>query len=405
MQIQNQAPEASKSHLPDAPADPKSEPLMPVTTAQDDDPEEIFLKAVAEIETQPLPLRPEVCWPLVFLTLICFLSFVGGTIIALITYPTVTIEVMPVTKRITFTTQLSLATHVLAPVTLTKSDMLPTTGKGYQDAKAASGTLTFYNGQATAQTVPNGTVFTGTGGIKVSTDQAAAIPQGNPPTYGQASVTAHALVPGSAGNIARGDINTTIALAVFVKNSAFAGGQNQRDYQAVAQSDQDRLTVQLRNTLARDIPQAFPLATGEQVFSTDCVFKASPNHQIGEEANTLTVRATEICKGTAYNTEQLTQRATTLFIAQTTPGMQYQLVGSVQVQVVSVTPLTVSCRGLWTYTLSQDYEQFLAEQIAGDSPQQARKYLLHTGFLTRATVPDKLPQDPAHIHFQVFIGL
>jgi hypothetical protein len=69
------------------------------------------------------------------------------------------------------------------------------------------------------------------------------------------------------------------------------------------------------------------------------------------------------------------------FAAQASPGAQYHLVGEVQVQVVNTTPLIVSCRGLWAYTLSQDYEQFLAERIAGDSPQQAHKYLLHTGLL------------------------
>jgi hypothetical protein len=79
--------------------------------------------------------------------------------------------------------------------------------------------------------------------------------------------------------------------------------------------------------------------------------------------------------------------------------------GDVQVRVIGVSPLTVSCRGLWAYELSQDYEQFLAEKIAGDSPEQARKYLLQTGFLTHATVPEKLPLDPAHIHFQVYIDI
>jgi hypothetical protein len=405
MQTQNQAQEASRPYLPDAPADPQSEPLLSVTTTQDDDPEEIFLNAVAEIETQPLPQLQEVCWPFVILTLMFFLSFVGGTIIGLITYPTVTIDVVPVTKHIAFTTQLSIATRVLAPVTLAKSDTVPTTGKGHQDAKAASGILTFYNGQAIAQTIPIGSVLTGTDGSKVSTDQAITIPPGNPPTYGQTSVTAHALVPGSAGNLAAGDINTTIALAVFVKNGTFVGGQNQRDYRAVAQSDQDRLTVQLRNMLAQAIPQTFPLAVGEQALPTDCAFKVSPNHQVGAEANTLTVTATETCKGIAYNTDQLTQRATTLFTARTDPGVQYQLVGSVQVQVVSATPLTVFCRGLWVYVLSQDYQQFLAEKIAGKTPQEARKYLLETGVLTRATIPEKLPQDPAHIRFRILIGV
>ena len=40
-----------------------------------------------------------------------------------------------------------------------------------------------------------------------------------------------------------------------------------------------------------------------------------------------------------------------------------------------------------------------------DGPAARLAGLLQTGFLTRATVPEKLPQDPGHIHFQVFIGL
>ena len=406
MQRHSQPPEAPMPHLPNVVTDPRSEPVTPLADTQDDDPEEIFLRAVAEIDTQPLPAQQqEVCWPLVFLTLVFFFSFLGGSIIALLTYPTVTIAVVPVTKQVSLTTPLALPTRALAPVTLTRSLTATTTGKGHQDARSAAGVLTFYNGQATAQSIPGGTVLTGSDGVKVATDQAITIPPGTPPTYGQASVIAHALVPGSVGNIAAGDINTTIALAVFVKNSAFAGGQNQRDYPAVSQYDQDQLTVRLRDALAQAIPQAFPLALGEQVFPTDCTFKVSPNHQIGAEATALTITAGETCTGIAYNSQQLTQRATALFTQQATPGTHYQLVGEVQVRVIGVSPLTVSCRGLWAYALPQDYEQFLAEKIAGDSPQQAQQYLLQTGFLTRATVPKKLPPDPAHIHFQVYIGI
>jgi hypothetical protein len=405
MQRHHQAPEAPMPHLPDVVTDPHSEAVTPLAATQDDDPEEIFLRAVAEIDTQPLPPQQEICWPLVFLTLVFFFSFMGGSIIALLTYPTVTIAVVPVTKQVSLTAPLTLPTRTLAPVTLTRSLTTGTTGKGHQDAQAATGTLTFYNGQATAQTIPGGTVLTGQDGTKVATDRAVTIPPGTPPTYGQASVTTHALVAGSAGNIATGDINTTIALAVFVKNSAFAGGQNQRDYPAVAQRDQDRLIVQLRKTLAQALLEAFPLAAGEQAFPTGCAFKVTANHQVGAEATALTITASETCTGIAYDSQQLTQRATTLFTRQATPGTHYQLVGDMQVRVIGVSPLTVSCHGLWAYLLSQDYEQFLAEKIAGDSPQQAQKYLLQTGFLTRATVPEKLPPDPAHIHFQVYIGI
>ncbi len=42
-----------------APADPNSQPLIPIVQVDetDDDPDEIFLNAVAEIDTQPLVKR------------------------------------------------------------------------------------------------------------------------------------------------------------------------------------------------------------------------------------------------------------------------------------------------------------------------------------------------------------
>ena len=393
------------------PKDSSSEPLLSVAVprpgAQDDDDlDDIFLKAVAEIETQSLPPQhQEVCWPLVVLTLLLLLSFGGGTVVSLLTYPTVTVEVVPISKSVTLTTPLALPTRPLAPVTLTRAETTPTTGKGHQDARQATGTLTFYNGLFTAQTIPAGTVFTGQDGIQIATDQSVTIPANIPPVDGQATIIAHALRNGPNGNIAAGDITTTIANGVLVKNGPFRGGLNARDFQAVAQADLDRLTSALQRTLSQQLPQAFQLRPGEVVQPTHCISTATPDHHAGEEAQTITIQATETCTGMAYNSEQMSQQATTLFTQQTSPGANYRLVGAVQIQLVSVTPLTVSCHGWWASTLSPDYEQFLAERIAGDSPLQAHRYLLATGMFTRATVPDKLPPDPAHIYFQVVIGL
>jgi hypothetical protein len=397
--------QAAVSHVQHAPIDLQSEPLMPLADTQDDDPEAIFLRAVAEIDTQPLPPQPEICWPLVIVTFLFFFSFVGGSVIALITYPTVTIDVVPVTRSATLTAPLALPTRPLAPVTLSKAETAPTTGHGHQDARPARGTLTLYNGLFTAQSIPSGMVFTGADGVKVATEAAVTIPEGNPPSYGQATVEAQALQAGSSGNLAAGDITTTVSSGVLVKNGPFGGGRDARDYQAVAQPDIQSLTLALKSTLSQQMPLAFVLRPGEAVQPTHCMFSTTPDHWAGAEAHTVTVQATETCAGIAYNSDQLSQQASALFTQQTSPGANYQLVGEVQVQLVSVAPLTVSCRGLWAYTLSQDYEQFLAEQIAGDSPQQAQKYLLQTGLLTRAMVSQKLPQDPAHIHFQVLIGL
>jgi hypothetical protein len=387
-----------------------SEPLLPEATSQDhtlgDDPEEIFRSAVSEIETQPLPPQPpETPWSVVIAMLLFLLSFVGGTIIALMTYPTVTITVVPVTKSVSVTMPLALSTHALAPVTLTRSETAPTSGTGHQDARPARGTLIFYNGLFTPQTIPVGTVFTGRDGVKIATEASVTIPAGNPPSYGQATVAAQAFQAGSVGNIAVGDIATTVSSGVLVKNGPFRGGREARDFPAVAQPDLDRLTSTLKSALSQQMPQSFVLLPGETVQPTNCTFKSAPNHQVGEEAQRVMLQVTETCTGIAYDSEQLSQRATTLFTQQTDPGAHYQLVGEVQVQLVSVTPLTVACRGWWVYILSRDYEQFLAERIAGDSPQQAKKYLLQTGFLIHATVQEQLPLDPAHIHFQVFIGL
>src|SRR5438552_1598937 len=83
----------------------------------------------------------------------------ASSIMAIIMYPTVTIELVPISKHISFTTQLTLPVRTLAPVTLTKSAKTPTTGKGHQDATTATGTLTLYNGLFTQQTIPIGTVF------------------------------------------------------------------------------------------------------------------------------------------------------------------------------------------------------------------------------------------------------
>jgi hypothetical protein len=229
---------------PLAPADATSEPLSPASVPRidtpDDDPEEIFLNAIAEIDTQPLPppqQSQEVYWPLVILTLLFFFSFAGGTVIALLTYPTVTIDVVPVTRSVTLTMPLALPTRTLALVTLTRAETAPTTGHGHQDARPARGTLTLFNGLFTAQTVPIGTVFTGADGVKVATEAAVTIPAGNPPSYGQATVEAQALQAGSRGNLAAGDITTTVSSGVLVKNRPFGGGRDARDFQAVAQPD------------------------------------------------------------------------------------------------------------------------------------------------------------------------
>jgi hypothetical protein len=371
------------------------------------DTDTIFAEYISSLDTQPLPkITPKgaIPWGFVLFTLLLFLSFVGGTIVALVTYPTVTVTLTPLERTGTLTTPLAFHTRQLSPITLTQSITTPTSGKGHTNAVNARGALLFYNGAFTPQMIYAGTVFTDADGVKVVTDQTETVPPGNPPSYGSIRVAAHAIIPGAAGNILAGDINTPCCSpSILVKNTAFTGGADARDYHAVAQGDRDRLIAPLRKTLARRIQRAFPLQPTESIYIAACTFTAIPNHHVGDEANALTLTAKQTCRALAYNKDQLTRAATAVFTAQTRPDPQYELVGTVKTTIEGGSPFTVSCSGLWVYSLSQDYERYLAERIAGDNSEQAKAYLLKTGLITHVTITQDLPKDPDYIHFQVVV--
>lgn len=231
------------------------------------------------------------------------------------------------------------------------------------------------------------------------------IPTANTQQVGAASILAHARQVGSAGNIHALDIDGAISSDLLAKNlTAFSGGQDARDYQAVTRADLTTLTSTLTTALVQQLPQAFNLHTGESVTPANCHFSTTADHNVGDEATTVTVKATYTCKGIAYNQNNLEQKATAAFTDQTNPGAPYELLNTSQPQVISLAPFTVRISGTWVYVLSQDYKQFLAEKVAGDSPQDARAYLLRTGVIIRASVPAPLPKDPGHIHFLLLMG-
>jgi hypothetical protein len=143
------------------------------------------------------------------------------------------------------TTRNRIPARQLTPLTLIQSTTAVATGKGHQNAEVAVGTITFFNGLFTSQTIAAGTTLTGSDGVEVVTDQLAVIPAASastPPTYGQVTVSAHALYPGPQGNIPVHDINQTCCLpSVLAQNTnAFRGGQLERDYTVVTRKDINR---------------------------------------------------------------------------------------------------------------------------------------------------------------------
>lgn len=397
-----------------APADPESQPLNPVSlTQEEDDPEQIFIRAVAEIDTQPLKVKHEP-FSIGEVLEICFLVFVlcfsfMGIVWQCITYPHTLVFLYTKAIPASITTTLDLQTRTLPSVTITRSATITTTGTGHQDARAATGTLIFYNGQLQSVTVPRGSVFTGRDGEQVVTTQDVAIPAADPsttpPTYGQATVYAQAVHKGASGNIQAFDINgSCCATSAIVKDlTSFHNGQDAKDYKAVAAQDLTALTETVNNTVTRAFTSAFPLQQGEVALPTQCHTVTTANHQIGDEAQSVTLTASKTCSAVAYNSQQLTRQATAAF-TQTKPGAKYHIIGSVLTTVRSVSPFSVTIKGSWSFTFSQDYEQLLAQQIAGDTPAQARKVLLRTGVISSASVPSTLPPEATYINFLVLVG-
>ena len=387
----------------------KSQPLP----QDEDDREDIFLRAVSEIDTLPLfppRRRMRVCWSDILsstLVLVLLLGSFAGLIWSALTYPVITVGVLPATKTMTITAPLTIPTERLAPQTLRETLSAATTGKGVQAAQAARGLLTFYNGEFTARVIAAGTTFTVSAGISVLTEASVTIPAATPPNLGIATVAAHATSTGPQGNLPAYALNRPCCHAAIkvVNPHPFTGGQTDRRFPAVAQQDVETIIQRLQAILMERMPAAFPVRAGEAVVPFNCTFVATPDHSVGTEASSVTVTAQQTCAGLRYRTVDLTRAATQAFSVQTQPSKSYDLRGLEQVTPTSVAPFTATIMGTWVFHLDTGYERFLAEQIAGDTPAQARAYLLQTGVIAAVSLDQPLPQDPDYIRFIVLKGV
>src|SRR5713226_5994886 len=281
--------------------------------------------------------------------------------------------------------------RVLPPITLSQSQTTPTTGHVHQDAKQATGTLTFYNGQFQSVTIAAGTTLVGASGIQIATDQDAAIPaerQTIPPTLGQVTVSAHALVSGTKGNILPGDINERCcAPSLLVQNTtSFHGGKDERQYQTVLPQDIEQTATPMKATLAQSMQGAFQgqHTPTEHVQLLPCTPTVTADHQIGAEAKQVQVTVSQTCRAVAYNNDILLHRATALLSQQALKelGTGYSLLGDAHVTITQATmtthtPVVVSftCSGTWVYALSQTAQQHIKTLIVGKTKQQALQLL------------------------------
>ncbi len=351
--------------------------------------------------------------------------------------PTPTITLVPIVRDLPITATMVAApgattrNHIparqLTPLTLIQSTTAVATGKGHQDAEVAMGTITFFNGLFTSQTIAAGTTLTGSDGVQVVTDQLAVIPAAwasTPPTYGQVTVPAHALYPGPQGNIPVRDMNQACCLpSVLAQNgTAFHGGQYERDYTVVTSKDIDRGVAGLTTTLIQGAQAAFTaqLTTNDALVAPDCKRTVTSDHQAGAEAAAVTVTVSEQCATIAFDAAALLERATQMFTYELArrEGIHYRLLGAVQVSVLharfidqklGVTSLTVHIEGTWMYQFSQQQIKRIRQLVAGKTASQALRILLGLPGIQRATIEGigenrSLPKDSSRIQIHILSG-
>ncbi len=342
---QKPQPEASETAYSPEPEAAQPEPQKPETTALVPTEPEVIEGEVIEIEPPEVsedhtPPKQKPYWLLIPLTIFLCLVFLAGSLLLPVLTPPATITLIPVEKSVSTTTTIQVQGRQLAPLTLMQSMSVEATGKRHQDATRAEGTITFYNGLLSSQTIAAGTILTGKDGVHVITDQAAIIPAGNPPIYGQVTVSAHAVLAGTQGNIQTFNINAACcATSVVAKNTQdFTGGQNSRDFLTVTRGDINHAVTSLLITLSRseDAALQVQLHPGEELITPSCTPTVLSNKKIGDEAKQVIVTVSVTCGGITYVAHKVYALATQLLTSQAekTLGATYALIGNMQVGIV-----------------------------------------------------------------------
>jgi len=374
------------------------------------------------IETTLAPKKPSllaiaVCFfalalPIASITFQLYIAFNPFTAI---------VTILPKSHQVALSGTVQLG-RIVSPITLRESQTVATTGKGHQDAKAATGFITFYNGQLQSITVAAGAIVTGTDGVQVRTNETAYIPAAdltaNPPLIGHATVPAHAVHKGAGGNVQALDINTPCCNSVVAKNLySFTGGQDARDFQTVSQADMNTISTVLKTSLAQRAQRALQkqMKHGEVLIAPSCTSQVTADHQVGAEANQVTITVSDTCSAIAYNKDGLQKAVTQLLTIQAirTLGTGYHLDGAFTVTVHQATrsdttpTLVFSSKSTWVYGVTAKEQERIKTLIAGKPKQEAMRLLSSLPGIEHVAIAwrddTKLPKDIHYIHLILLI--
>jgi hypothetical protein len=311
--------------------------------------------------------------------------------------------------------------RILPSSTQSGSQTANATGQNTTPGKHATGTLEFDNPNSYSFSVSAGFSLTGSSGQVIYTSRGVTVP-----ANGSTSVSAYAGAVGPSGNIPAYDIDANYNVPghsgdMFraVNTAAFSGGQNPQSYTVVQQSDINSAISSLEAQLKPVAQQAVQseIASGEQlVGNIQCSSSINPNHNAGDQANSVTATGSVTCSGEVYNPQMVSPLAMSLFKQNLTSqlGANYTVVGNVPTTVLQASlsnngtvSVQVQAEGVGVFQFSSAQEQQLAQLIAGKSKNNAQALLLKQAGVHDASISlpgssnATLPTDAKNIKFVV----
>src|SRR6266566_2719587 len=291
---------------------------------------------------------------------------------------TATVTITPMSKLLSNTFVITAVTgtpdpaqrqvqaRILTATSPTQSQTVTSTGS--IPGTRATGVLTFLNNTASAKSFGS-VILRSASGVPVSFNGPVTVPA-NP---GFLTITGFAVNVGSAGNIPALDINgDCCAQGIFVKNTAFSGGQDPQPNSIVQQSDIDGAA----NTLTASLTPGTQAALQGQVQPREQVVPNTPacqkstftaNHAPGDHAPNVTVNVAITCREEVYDQQSSLAMAQNLLTQQAVNelGPNYMLIGSIESSVSQITvvdihgtvSLLVQAQGTWVYRFSAADQQ------------------------------------------------
>lgn len=391
---------------------------------EDDDPQPPIVDSQDKTDQRPRTRKQPPYFLHFLLILFIFVALDNVDSVFASLAPTITVTIQPVVKTISTTASVTIGGaqsqiqgRVLAPLTLSQSQTVAATGKGYQKATQATGVLIFYNGSSTPQFIQGGSVFTGSDGVKVETSENITVPAANLPAIGSIAVSASAVLAGSQGNIQAYDMNIALSPDLKVRNEVpFQHGQDERHFSTVARIDIDRPVQTLKAQVTQSMQAALQgeIRNGQELLLLPCDPTVTTNYNVGDEATQVRVEVSETCSGLSYDLVALQKTATRVLTQQaaTQLGAGYHQYGQVQISTSTLrqTPrtnnvaLSFRIQGTWVYQID---EQHIKALIAGKPRLTVLHILAQTPGIKTVSIAgvsdnSQLPTDTSHIKLTIF---